>query len=159
MTPIDPGDGALEALRRELMGEVTVTLDDSFPPLLLGGYHKSRWRDAAVNDNYSIFAVRARSLALTVDPAELAAARWLPAAALLRVWTAARAAAAAEGAPPPSAERGDSVALEADGVRDAFCVRMLTCLEAHAAGAGLACEVAAEPSTGGAGVFYCCARR
>ena len=47
---IDPGEGALEALRRELMEEVSVTLDDAFPPLLLGGYRKSRWRDAAVND-------------------------------------------------------------------------------------------------------------
>jgi 8-oxo-dGTP pyrophosphatase MutT (NUDIX family) len=148
---IDPGEGALEAMRRELVEEVGVAIDDAFPPLALGGCQKSRERDAAVNENHHVFAVRARSLALVVDPVELDAAHWFPAAALLAAWRAARAAAPR----PPSAARAESVELEADGVRDSFSVTMLVCLEAHATGTGLACEVAAFPSTGGAAAYFC----
>lgn len=53
-------------------------LDPAFAPRYLGGWQKGRARDGRVNDNFSVFVVRAKSAAFAIDNKEIVAAKWLP---------------------------------------------------------------------------------
>jgi len=85
---VDEGEDKWTALSRECNEEVGITLDAAFNPVYLGGWQKGRARDGRVNDNFSVFAVRAASSQFKVDNKEISAAMWLPWKELLEEWTA-----------------------------------------------------------------------
>jgi 8-oxo-dGTP pyrophosphatase MutT (NUDIX family) len=149
---IDPGEHLMAAVARELREEVGAVLDDTFAPVFVGGYHWSRARDAAVNDNFHAVAVRARTLAVVLEAAEISAAHWFPVRDLLHSWRALRAAASRQ----HSAAAWDTVHLDVDGIADLFLVPALVWLETHNCGQGLVCSTAAVDSTAGRIHFLCC---
>ena len=68
---VDAGEGALQALRRELAEEVCCRLDQQFAPLYLGGWQVSRSFDGQMSNQFSVYAVRAAAEATTIDPNEV----------------------------------------------------------------------------------------
>jgi 8-oxo-dGTP pyrophosphatase MutT (NUDIX family) len=86
---VDEGEDKWSALSRECHEEVGIKLDSAFNPVYLGGWQKGRARDGKINDNFSVFAVRAASKDFKVDDKEIAEAMWLPWRELLDEWTAA----------------------------------------------------------------------
>lgn len=86
---VDEGEDKWTALSRECHEEVGIKLDAAFAPVYLGGWQKGRARDGRINDNFSVFAVRAASSDFKIDNKEIAEAMWLPWKALLDEWVEA----------------------------------------------------------------------
>lgn len=74
---VDPKEAVVDTMRREVWEEVRVTLDQSFPPLCVGGWNQPESRDRQVNDRYLCFAVRAATKEFAVDGEEIKRARWV----------------------------------------------------------------------------------
>ena len=130
---VDPGEMKVDGLKREIYEEVGVTIDDTFEPIYLGGYQAARARDDRINDNFSVFAVKASSEHFEVDQKEIHAAMWVPWAALLDEWIDA-------GRP------GDkkNIALSAAMLpADKTCVskNLLRWLETYRSNKGMRCKV------------------
>ena len=83
---VDEGEDKWTALSRECREEVGIQLDPAFNPVYLGGWQKGKARDGRVNDNFSVFAVRAASSQFKVDDKEISLAMWLPWKELLKEW-------------------------------------------------------------------------
>jgi len=86
---IDQGEMKVDGLKREIREEVGVTIDENVAPYYLGGYQAARARDNRINDNFSVFAVRAASDHFEIDNKEIHDARWMPWRTLLDAWIAA----------------------------------------------------------------------
>lgn len=86
---VDEGEDKWTALSRECHEEVGIKLDSAFNPVYLGGWQKGKARDGRINDNFSVFAVRAVSREFKVDEKEISHAMWLPWKELLDEWAAA----------------------------------------------------------------------
>jgi 8-oxo-dGTP pyrophosphatase MutT (NUDIX family) len=130
---VDAGENKIEALARECREEVGVVLDPSFSPVYLGGWQKGKARDGCVNDNFSIFAVRAASKAFKVDAKEIHAAAWLPWRDIHGSWTTAG---------KPTNDRNLPIALPSlpEGKR-LVGKSLLKALDLFKAGKGLKCKL------------------
>jgi len=73
---VDLSEPLLSTLSREAREEVGVTIDETYAPRYLGGWHAASIRDKVMNDRFSIFAVRSTSTEFAVDEVEVSAARW-----------------------------------------------------------------------------------
>ncbi|KAL3928072.1 MAG: hypothetical protein SGPRY_002549, partial [Prymnesium sp.] len=74
---------------REVKEEVGLTVDETFSAIYLGGWQKARARDQLINDNFSLFAVKALPGDVVVDGTEIVEAKWFPIDDLLRIGEAA----------------------------------------------------------------------
>jgi len=74
---IEMAELSFDGLEREVGEEVGATLDKGFNPVYLGGWQQAGARDCNINDNFSVFAVRAQKSTIKVDEVEITAARWL----------------------------------------------------------------------------------
>ena len=77
-----------EGLKREVLEEVGAKLDDNFNPVYLGGWQAAGARDRRINDNFSVFAVRAASTKMNADGVEIKEALWLPWKPMYEQWKA-----------------------------------------------------------------------
>jgi hypothetical protein len=110
----------LSAALREATEEVGLQRDETFLPRLALYYHQARSRDGFVNDNFTIFVIRAKSTQLEVDANEISGAHWFDVAPCLTALAEflgdrknptrpAQAADAAKAAGPPDAVRQASL--------------------------------------------------
>merc|ERR1712224_788797 len=83
---VGTGECNWEALKRELWEEVHVQIDDRQDIFYLGGYSEARARDDLCNDNFSAFAVVAKSEDFEPDKKEIFEARWFEWRVLLKQW-------------------------------------------------------------------------
>jgi 8-oxo-dGTP pyrophosphatase MutT (NUDIX family) len=84
---VDAGESKLDALERECMEEVQLSIDrDWAGTRYLGGWHEQCARDCLINDNFSVFAVRCADEHIKVDGVEINEARWLPWRTILDAW-------------------------------------------------------------------------
>ena len=83
---VDEAESSLGSLIRELSEEVGGAVDPAFAPRYVGGWQLSAARDRLVNDNFSVYAVRAATEDFAIDHAEVVAARWFSIAELLQLW-------------------------------------------------------------------------
>ena len=102
--------------------------------MYLGGWQKGKARDDSVNDNFSVFAVRAITEDFAIDHKEIGVAMWLPWRELLAAWRDA-------GRPAD----GKITPLEGckglpDG-KPGVSVFMLQLLDNYEAGRGMGCTV------------------
>lgn len=85
---VDEGESKLTAVEREMREEANITIDKSFEPQYVGGWHMARARDDRVNDNFDAFVLRAASEQFQVDETEISEARWFECSALLKLYQA-----------------------------------------------------------------------
>jgi 8-oxo-dGTP pyrophosphatase MutT (NUDIX family) len=84
---IDPGEGAVEAARREAAEEVSLNLlsSEQFETRLVGGWHQPKSRDCVMNDNYRCFLFKSADGKFAPDGVEIKRAEWVPLARLRKV--------------------------------------------------------------------------
>ena len=73
---VDSKEDKLTTVEREIKEELGLELDPSFKPVYVGGYNKACARDNLINDNFSVFVVKATGTDVTIDQAEITEARW-----------------------------------------------------------------------------------
>ena len=130
---VDGGEDKFTTLSREVREEVGVSLDPAFAPVYLGGWQKGKARDGVINDNFSVFAVRAVSAQFKIDEKEIVAAQWLPWKELLEEWVQA-------GRPT----EGRTVMLKHKALpegRKLVSKNLLKWLELYKAGKGMKCKL------------------
>lgn len=136
---VDCGESKLGALARECWEETGVRVDNSFAPVYLGGWHCSKARDRAINDNFSAFAVRASSEEVQVDGREIVAARWFDRKELMRMYREMGR---------PQGQRNVELPLDDAHGRRKVNRHLLCYLETYEAGRGLRCAVKERPEIG-----------
>eukprot|EP00327_Prymnesium_parvum_P034101 CAMPEP_0195608496 /NCGR_PEP_ID=MMETSP0815-20121206/8770_1 /TAXON_ID=97485 /ORGANISM="Prymnesium parvum, Strain Texoma1" /LENGTH=331 /DNA_ID=CAMNT_0040748349 /DNA_START=42 /DNA_END=1037 /DNA_ORIENTATION=- len=82
---VDLKESKLRAAVREIHEEVGLVVDESFPPLYLGGWQQSQARDQLINDNFTFFAVKALPGEVVVDGVEIQEAKWFSIDEILRI--------------------------------------------------------------------------
>ena len=150
---VDEGETLLGTLAREAREEVGLSIDSSFAPVAVGGWHLSRARDARVNDNFHAFVVRAASEDVKLDMNEVSSARWFDNSALLSLYASAGHPSAWETPTLPT-----SPSLAADhrlpAGQTAISTKALDWLQTYTAGQGLACSSHQVKNGRGSEVVY-----
>ena len=84
---VDRGENKFIALQREIREEVKVELDPNFKNFqYLGGWQVGKARDDVVNDNFSVFVVKAINEEFGIDGIEIQQAAWIPWKDCLEEW-------------------------------------------------------------------------
>jgi len=76
---VNPKESPLDAIKREAAEELNIEIDEEFMPCYLGGYQETCARDLAINDNFSVFLLKAKTEFFREDNVEIEHACWLPA--------------------------------------------------------------------------------
>lgn len=130
---VDEGEPLLSTLAREAQEEVGITLDGTYTPRYMGGWHAASIRDKIMNDHFSIFAVRSASKEFNVDGVEVSAARWFDRCELLAHYKDAGGPALGT-----EAHRMELPSLSDPDGRTTVSTWALRCLSSYDAGDGMA---------------------
>jgi len=88
---VDVSESGLETVRREAIEDVGVQLDNSFAPVVVGGYNNKQARyDGAINDNFTCYAVKAKSEIIHLEEFEISQGKWFPISELTEILAWAR---------------------------------------------------------------------
>ena len=135
---VDRGENKYIALEREVREEVGVALDPEFKDFqYLGGWQVGKARDGVVNDNFSVFVVKANDTTFQIDEKEISQAAWIPWKPCLKEW---------RDAGRPSDER--HVKLDSlkpyeqvkDKITNIMSLKLLRWLDMYDLGKGLPCK-------------------
>jgi 8-oxo-dGTP pyrophosphatase MutT (NUDIX family) len=134
---VDKSELSIRAATRELWEEVGASVDETFTPIMTNGFIHSQSKDRMINTNFHCYVLRAATLHVQPDAAEVSEARWFPRSALAQAWEAA-------GTPISVSTRSIMLAEGCEGLppeRLKLSTDVPEALSVWASGGGLACKV------------------
>ena len=103
---VNPGECKWTALMREANEELSVTVDESWGAVYLGGWQQGRARDNLINDNFAAFIAKLASRDFRPDRVEIHQAAFFEWRPMLDAWVAEGRPSEFKWAVPGSDERG-----------------------------------------------------
>ena len=135
---VDRGENKFIALQREIREEVKVKLDPNFKNFqYLGGWQVGKARDDVVNDNFSVFVVKAINEEFGIDGIEIQQAAWIPWKNCLEEWRRKDRPSDKRHVKLDSLKPYDQAEK---GITNIMSLKLLKWLDMYELGKGLPCE-------------------